>query len=102
MKAMHKHIVDLHLARIAAKNRLPTRFPKVTTREVVSYLITLARNEICLPIIQLTGTPHHGMAPLMAAIGKIYGGSRLKSFKIGEQLTIKLLVNNSSPCSTIL
>lgn len=61
---------------MAAKNKLPTRFPKVTTRKIVSHYITFAREEH-IPMIQLTGTPHHGIALLTAAIGKIYNNSGL-------------------------
>jgi hypothetical protein len=52
--------------------------------------------------MKLTGTPHHGIAPLMAAIGKIYDDSGLMTLDDIEWLTMKLLVSRSNPCSIIL
>ena len=52
--------------------------------------------------MKLTGTPHHGIAPLTAAIGKIYDDSGPMTLDDIEWLTMKLLVSRSNPCSTIL
>lgn len=38
-------IVDQHFARMAAKNRLPTKFPKVTTQRIVNQCVILAKEE---------------------------------------------------------
>lgn len=38
-----KQIADPHFERMAAKNRLPTRLPKVTTRNIVNHYIMLAK-----------------------------------------------------------
>ena len=46
MKTKHKQIVVQPFARMAAKNRLPIRFPKVTAQKIVNHYITFVRQEM--------------------------------------------------------
>lgn len=46
VKLKHKQIVDQPFARMAAKNRLPTKFPKVTRQKIVDHYITFGRQEM--------------------------------------------------------
>ena len=111
-----------HLTRIAAKKRLPERFPKVTVGCTVQQCQgTLTRygcvraprrlRNACSPINQLRGRPHHGIARARTPIGKTCEAHAYMTTINRAQLflrldkrsrTIMLLVSSSCPCNTIL